>query len=144
MESSASTPLGAAKYVLIEYVGRREPYIDGVCGSQLTFLKNGDVQMVKAAYAAKMLAHPSVYRLASSLPVQADPALQMQDQEADQDKERETREQADMRDSIMQMSKEALTAFAKTHFQQAIDGRKALDVNRRQVVAWMDQYGLNP
>lgn len=137
-----------SKFVRIEYIGRREPYKDAVCGSGVVFIQKGDVQLIPADAAAKMLKHPTVYRLAEAVETVV-PEVQESEQQIDlENKAKEAaekeREDQDTRTSILMMDKEALARFAQTHFRQKLDKRSSVDDMRRQVTGWFEQFGTNP
>lgn len=133
-----------SQLVLIEYLGRRQPYKDAVCGSGATFLKTGDVQAVTKDAASKMLSHPSVYRLAAQTPVAVDQEADFLQKKNQAEKNQAQRESEDIRHSLLTMDKDALSSFASIHFNQKIDKRQSVDSLREQVAGWMDQFGLNP
>ena len=121
----------------IKYIGHRDFYRDGACGSELVF-QHGQTLMVEDEFAAKMLRHPSVYERGDAVdeivekPAGAKKTASTGDEDPAQT----------MRDSIGQMNKQALETFAKTHFSVDIDKRKSVGDLRSQVTGLFDQFGV--
>ena len=122
----------------ITYIGHRPFYTDGACGSGLTF-QQGQTLLVEDEVARKMLRHPSVYQLASmeesDKPVEA-PAKKAKSQNEDDDADQTAR------DAIANMTKDALSQYAKTHFSVDLDKRKSVGDLRAQVTGLYDQFGV--
>lgn len=143
--------MSANKFTFIQYLGRRQPYRDGVCGSGLTFQKTGDVLPVLDVFAQQMLKHPSVYKkvdapAAGIKPVAAVEQLPESVQaqvEAVNAQKKEHEKSNDVRLEIQMMDKPALEAFAQAHFNQKIDKRLSVDSLRQHVTGLYEQFGLN-
>lgn len=122
--------------IAIKYIGHRPVYRDGACGSELVF-EQGQTLPVADEFAVKMLRHPSVY-------VRGE--LGENEPEAPEAKKTKATDDEDpaqtMRDSIVQMNKDALETFAKTHFSVDLDKRKSVGDLRMQVTGLFDQFGV--
>ena len=126
----------------IKYIGHRETYRDGACGSELVF-KHGQTLLVDDEAAKKMLRHPDVY-----CPGDAEQAPEVNgEDEQTQGKpavkpDGEDEQTQDMRDSIANMDKVALENFAKTRFSVDLDRRKSVSTLRAEVVGMIDRFGV--
>lgn len=122
----------------IKYIGHRPVYTDGACGSGMTFLQ-GQTLPVEDEFARKMLRHPSVYEQGdaeatepASIPPAKDPKKDAADEEENQT----------ARDAIANMTKDALSQYAKTHFSVDLDKRKSVGELRATVTGLFDQFGV--
>lgn len=120
--------------VAVKYDGPRSTYREGAYGSGLMWTK-GETKLVPAALAEKLLRHAPVYvpgdkkAAPKHVEVIAEPAKK---------DENDTQE---VRDSFNTMDKDALEAYARTHFRVELDKRKSLQSLRGQVTQLVDQYG---
>lgn len=141
----------AAEKVAVEYIGRKEPWVDRVYGSKLPFYK-GQVRVVPSALALRFLRHPDLFQLTEAdttgdAPKQddeqddTDQRLEQSTEESDEAREREGQRQ-DVVDRVMSMEKDALEQFAFTNYQQKLNKRKAVETLRQDVVGFIDQYGV--
>jgi len=122
--------------IAIKYIGHRPVYRDGACGSELVF-EQGQTLQVADEFAVKMLRHTAVYvRGELGEDVQEAPEVKKTKATDDEDPAQT------MRDSIVQMSKAALTTFAKTHFSVDLDKSKGVGDLRMQVTGLFDQFGV--
>lgn len=145
--------MSANKFTFIQYLGRRQPYRDGVCGSNLTFQKTGDVLPVLDAFAQQMLKHPSVYKKVEAPAAGIKPVAVVESEllpesvqaqiEAVNAQKKEHEKSNDVRLEIQMMDKPALEAFAQAHFNQKIDKRLSVDSLRQHVTGLYEQFGLN-
>ena len=123
--------------VPIKYIGTRQTYKDGACGSGIVFTQ-GQTQQVSAKYAVLMLKHPSVY-------VRGDddaPMALVADELSDDEKAKH--DMHDTRDLIQRMDKDALKMFAKTNWGIDLDGRKSQDNLRAEVLTTFERLGVAP
>ena len=125
----------------IKYIGHRETYRDGACGSELVF-KQGQTLMVDDEAAKKMLRHPDVY-----CPGDVEQVHET-DVDSGQEKakpagqaEGEDEQTQDLRDALGNMDKAALEHFAKTRFSVDIDRRKSVSTLRAEVIGMVDRFG---
>lgn len=120
----------------IKYIGHRQFYQDGACGSGLTF-EQGQTLPVDDEFAVRMLRHPSVYERGDLTAVgeTVEPSAR---KPADQDEDPDQT----ARDAIANLNKDALATYAKTHFGVDIDKRKNVGDLRQQVTTLFDQYGI--
>lgn len=123
--------------IAIKYIGHRQTYTDGACGSGLTF-ERGQTLPVDDEFARRMLKHPSVYELGV-----LSEGEKVSKQAAKQDKKDDGAEDADQiaRDAIANMSKAALVDYAKVHFQADLDKRMSVADMRTKVTGLYDQFG---
>jgi hypothetical protein len=121
--------------VPVTYIGHREQYSDGAYGSRIVW-QRGQTIRVPGALAAKLLRHTDVYALGkdeAASSTAAAPAAQKVDEDAIQD----------LRDQVNAMrSREAVTTYAKTHFNMDLDGSKKLVELRADLIGLIDQYGV--
>jgi hypothetical protein len=120
-------------FIPVMYIGKRERYVEGMYGTRIVWFQ-GETQLVPAAKAKLLLGHPDVYVLGDSKKPAA--MAEIQEKEPQEDKEEE------LRQSVSLMDKATLDQYAKTHFKVDLDRRKNVDVLRSQVVALIDQYGV--
>ena len=145
--------MSANKFTFIQYLGRRQPYRDGVCGSGLTFQKTGDVLPALDVFAQQMLKHPSVYKKVDAPAAGIKPVAVIESEplpesvraqiEAVNAQKKEHEKSSDIRLEIQMMDKPALEAFAQAHFNQKIDKRLSVDSLRQHVTGLYEQFGLN-
>lgn len=122
----------------ITYIGHRPTYREGCYGSGLVFSQGQTINVDDDALAKKLLKHKDVYALGEAEAAEEVEKVTTTAQETDKDAD----PAQDMRDSIMTMNKEALEAFAKTHFSVDIDKRQKLSDLRTKVVGLFDQFGV--
>lgn len=120
--------------VAVKYEGPRAVYREGAYGSGLMWAK-GETKLVPSELAAKLLRHAPVYVPGDkkSAPKQAEVIA-----EPVKNDENDTQE---VRDSFNTMDKDALEAYARTHFRVELDKRKSVQSLRGQVTQLVDQYG---
>lgn len=120
----------------IKYIGHRDPYKDGACGSDLVFSQGQTINVEDDDVARKMLKHPSVYVRGDEddSNVVSKAASSRGDDDEDQDQ--------NARDAIANMNKAALKEYAKTNFSVDVDSRKSVGEIRAQVTGLFDQFGL--
>lgn len=116
--------------VSVKYIGKRAQYTEAAYGTRIVFLQ-GQSRLVPADKARLLLRHPDVY-----VPGAADAASSVVAADL-----HEADDVQDMRDAIAIMDKEALSVYAKTHFQINIDKRKAVDTLRAEVTSMVDRFG---
>jgi len=117
-------------HLSVKYIGKRAEYTDGTYGTRIAFVQ-GESRMVPLDKARLMLKHPDVYVAGEDDAEVAHCASPVT--EAD--------EAQDMRDAIGLMDKDALTTYAKTHFNMDIDRRKGIQTLRTEVVGLVDRFG---
>ncbi len=118
----------------IEYIGRRIPHTDGLYGTRIEWNAVGAVRLVPDDVAAKMVKiNHDVYRI-GTYAGEAAPALP-----GAKPAEDNNRLELDM--VIQTMDKDALEAFARTHFRQELDKRRSVKTLRQEVGRMIDQFG---
>lgn len=123
-----------AGFMAVEYIGRREPHTDGLYGTRIEWDAVGSVRLVPEDVARKMVAtNKDVYREGeyggeSKPPAQAEAPVQDWN-----------RQELDI--VIQTMDKDALEAYAKTHYRQNLDKRRAVETLRQEVARMVDQFG---
>jgi len=118
-------------FLPVKYIGNRAEYTDGTYGTRIHFVQ-GESRMVPVDKARLMLKHADVYA-----PGVADaPRVELVPVPKD-----ETDDVQDVRDSIAIMDKDALSVYAKTHFQVNIDKRKGVEALRTEVTQYVDRFG---
>ena len=158
----------AAERVPVEYIGRKEPWVDKLYGSKLPFNK-GQVRVVPSERAIRLLRHEDLFKLAETdtecdeqkqddSQMSLDPNEGEQDEGDEQDdtdelldeaekeqaeaKQRE-QERQDLVDQVNAMTdKDSLEHFAQTRYQQRINKRKSVENLREDVVGMIDQFGV--
>lgn len=125
----------AVERVPVKYIGHRPEYRDGAYGTGIVF-KQGESKMVPADKAKAMLRHADVYapgKAKGAGTPDVKPELPSEDTDAQY-----------LRDTIQQMGKKDLAAFAKTHFAGfVLDQSKAVEALRTEVTGLVDQYGVH-
>lgn len=125
----------------IQYIGRRESYVENAYGSKLVFT-TGETKLVPAELASKLLMHPDVYVLGD---VVSSPGMVLEPVDIPKSTDRTPEEVLqDIRDSINIMDKESLESFARFHFKVDIDKRRSATHLRQLVTQMVDQYGVTP
>ncbi|MBT9513275.1 MAG: hypothetical protein IV104_13090 [Acidovorax sp.] len=133
MDSAPAPVAVPAGFLPIEYIGRRATHIDGLYGTRIEWASVGAVRLVPEDIAAKMLKfNRDVYRLGE---YQGDPAPALKGP-VEQDTQRQ---ELDL--TIQTMDKDALEAYARTHFRQELDKRRSVDTLRQEVARMIDQFG---
>lgn len=117
-------------HISVKYTGKRAEYTDGTYGTRILF-KQGESRMVPLEKARLMLKHPDVY-----VSGDADAPLAIV-----QEPKQEADDVQDMRDAIANMGKDALSAYAKSHYNIKIDKRKDVGALRSEVTGLVDQFG---
>lgn len=121
--------------VPIKYIGHRAVYTDGACGSGLTFVQ-GQTLAVEDEFAIRMLKHPSVYERGEAVAHAVESPKKAKSHLDDDDPDQTAR------DAISAMTKDALSTYAKTHFNVDLDKRKNVGDLRVQVTGLFDQFGV--
>lgn len=122
----------------VRYVGKRETYVDGMFGTRIAFVK-GESSLVPADKARLMFNHPDVYEPGEATGLQDDGAAVVDPKE--KEKQQKEDEDQDMRDSVANMTKKALGAYAKTNFNVDLDQKESIANLRAKVTGLLDQYG---
>ncbi len=116
--------------ISIKYVGKRPEYTDGTYGTGIHFVQ-GESRMVPADKARLFLRHPDVYVPGEeNTDVAFVPVASTEDDDVQ-----------DVRDTLAIMDKDALSVYAKTHFQIKIDKRKDVGILRSEVTGMVDRFG---
>lgn len=145
-----TTPLGASG-IAIQYVGRKDQFIDRLYGSNLTFMK-GQVRHVPSNIAGSLLKHPEFQRYEQEVldlfekhGQQSDDTSTILDEvkkQQDKDNEKETIE-LDEIDTIERISdKKSLMDYAKNKYDQELDGRSSVKTLQGQVVDLIKRFGV--
>lgn len=137
----------------VRYTGKREPFIDHLYKSKLSFMP-GQVRLLPPELAKRFLKHSDVFERAET-EAESLPESEGQPKEGDntallleaaaQAKEDQQQAQTalmDLHDTIGRMDKAALAEFAQQQFRQPLDKRLSLENMREQVVGWVDQFGV--
>jgi len=133
--------------VPVKYVGRRNVYTDGTCGTGLTFVK-GETKLITPARAAKMLKHKGVYILGEMVTEVAtkDAAAEDKVEESDEVDETVVKEQLiqGAKDSIMNMKTKApIMEFAARNFSGVnLDNKHTVADLQQEAIQMIDQFGL--
>ena len=128
-----AAPLG---FTPIKYIGKRATHTDALYGTRIFWDAVGAVQLVPDAIAAKMVSiNHDVYALAE-YSGEAEPALKPTSQPQDDT----ARQELDM--VVQTMGKDALESYAKTHYGQELDKRRAVETLRQEVALLIDQFGM--
>lgn len=144
------TTLGASG-IAIQYVGRKDQFIDRLYGSNLTFAK-GQVRHVPSNIAGSLLKHPEfqcyeqeVLDLSEQNGQQTDDTSKILDEakkQQDKDNEKETIE-LDEIDTVERISdKKSLIDYAKNKYDQELDGRSSVKTLQGQVVDLIKRFGV--
>ncbi|MDP9895376.1 hypothetical protein J2W32_004474 [Variovorax boronicumulans] len=125
----------------VQYIGRRETHTDGLYGTG-SWTK-GQTKVVPPALAAKMAKHGDVFKAGSTsaTPAAAAAAALVAENPNRSESEEEIQRMDELKAQIGTMNKAGLRDFAKTHYQQQIDGRLSTEDTRAKVVALVNQYG---
>lgn len=145
-----ATPLGASG-IAIQYVGRKDQFIDRLYGSNLTFAK-GQVRHVPSNIAGSLLKHPEFQRFEQQVSDSAEQHGQQTDdtstildeakKQQDKDNEKETIE-LDEIDTVERISdKKSLIDYAKNKYDQELDGRSSVKTLQGQVVDLIKRFGV--
>lgn len=140
---------------LIEYVGKRPAYTDGLYGTG--DWTKGEIKPVHDVTAAKMLKHvdqyqkprsepkPAETKAAATIDAAAESAINLDADVVGEPKPSESEEEKasqEARDSVAHMDKDALINYAQVNFRQSLDKRQNVENIRQRVVTMIDQYGL--
>jgi len=117
-------------HLSVKYIGKRAEYTEGTYGTRIHFMQ-GESRMVPVDKARLMLKHTDVYA-----PGVEDAVIAVVQEPKD-----ESDDVQDLRDSIAIMDKDALSVYAKTHFQVNIDKRKGVEALRSEVTQYVDRFG---
>lgn len=120
----------------IQYIGKRQEYLEGTYGSNIRFLA-GQTVSVPNDLALKLLRHPDVYakgdlKQAVEVPIERPEVKQLAEETALQD----------MRDLIASMPKDTVLETAERDYGRKLDKRKNEDNLRAELIQLIDQYGL--
>jgi len=130
----AAAPTPAKGTIPIRYIGHRATYKEGAYGTGIVFTQ-GKSEFVPAKEAAQMLKHTDVYE-----PGDAAECGQTQ-QPAGPKKDDSDDPVQQQRDVIAVSSREALEAYARVHFNVALDSKQSVESLRTQVTGLLDQFG---
>ena len=123
-----------AGFTPIEYLGRRTPHTDGLYGTRIEWNVVGAVRLVPDDVATKMVkVNRDVYRI-GTYAGETVPALQSA-------KPVEDHARLELDIVIQTMDKDALEAYARTHFRQELDKRRSVETLRQEVGRMIDQFG---
>jgi len=147
-----SMPAAPAGHVLVQYIGRKEAWFDTLYGSGLSFVKD-QVRAVPPAIASQFLRHGDTFAKAEAVAVPASVEVidsSTDDTEALLKKSREEEDALrleqnrvlDLKDQVNTMEKDALLAFAFTHFQQRLPANMKPENIRTKIHGLIDQYGV--
>lgn len=121
--------------VPVKYVGKRESYTEGTYGTRISFLK-GETKLVPADKARLLLGHPDVYEPGEVEGAQVAETVEKPSDQTEEDRIQETR------DAIANMTKAAVTTFAKTNFNVDMNAKLSLAELRAQAIGYVDQFGI--
>ena len=126
----------------VKFIGSEE-WRDYLYESGLYFLPQ-QTRVVPFLTARKLLQHVDLFEQGSFKDVVRDDTedLTQAAQAAQQVQDEKIDETFDVFNSVAQMDKEALVAFAKQHFNQDLNKREKVDTLRDKVRGLIDQFGL--
>src|SRR5690554_2231366 len=130
--------------IAVEYIGRREQWIEKRHASGLTFTR-GQVRNLPEDLAHRLLRHNDLFAIAKGDAGSGDDdtAEQLAKANAKAGKSKdEQRERQEILDQIMTMDKDALAEFAYTRYEQQINKRRSVDNLREEVLGYVDQFGV--
>ncbi len=123
-----------AGFMAVEYIGRRVPHTDGLYGTRIEWDAVGAVRLVPEAVARKMVATNKDVYCQGAYGGENAPAVAAEPPAQDWN-----RQELDI--VIQTMDKDALEAYAKTHYGQNLDKRRAVETLRQEVARMVDQFG---
>ena len=138
--------------VKIQYIGLREFWRDNIYHTGLHF-ERGQIRLVSADAARKLLRHPDVFELVASDELEqagkqdagtTDETAELE-QAGKQDAENEMSAFDEVQDVIMEigrMDKESLSLYAQSNYEQSLDKRKSVETLREEVVQMVHQFGI--
>ena len=139
--------------VAVQYIGRREEYIDRLYGTGLSFAQ-GQVREVPEQVSRKFLRHADLFERAEAVPAPKqdkpgkedlpidDTAAKLQKAEQQKLAEQEAANRLqDLHDQVNLMEKDALQEFALTKYQQKVPKNLSVNNMRSRVIGLIDQYG---
>lgn len=146
----SATSLGSSG-IAIQYIGRKDQFIDLLYGSNLTFTK-GQVRHVPSNIAGNLLKHPEFQRYEQQVFDSSEQDAQQTDdtstildeakKQQDKDNEKETIE-LDEIDTVERISdKKSLIDYAKNKYDQELDGRSSVKTLQNQVVDLIKRFGV--
>lgn len=134
----------------VRYVGRREPWVENLYGSGLTFAK-GQQRLLPDSLARKLMRHVDLFELGDTqqasdsehgnAQAKGDAELAKAQEQAKLQQEQDSNRQ-DLMDRIMIMDKDGLTDFAYSNFEQKLDKRKSVENMREEVAGFVDRFGV--
>ena len=147
--AAAAARRPAPKTTAVTYTGKRY-WTDRLYGSGLDF-EPGQTREMPTELARKFLKHADMFSTASVTPAQERKQQELDDTQAKLDaaaqkralKKAEQDRRQDLVDRVNAMDEQSLRDFAKTTYQQDIDGR-VHDVAklREKVIGFVDQFGF--
>lgn len=120
--------------IAVKYIGHRPNFSDRIYGTGIAFAP-GQTVNVENATARKMLRHTDVYEQGELEEAEA-PASAAKNSVTDDEDPDQT-----ARDSIANMTKDALVTYAKTTFSVDLDKRTSVGDMRTRVTGLFDQFG---
>lgn len=126
-----------ASTMSIKYVGKRASHVDAMYGTRIFWSEPGESHLVPKDKALLMLNHRDVYAMGD--PVTESVRALVAPKEQD---DAEAIKVQEMLDSIANMSKDALQAFAKTNYRADIDKRQTVATLRASVADMVHRFGV--
>jgi hypothetical protein len=143
--TQVSPPSG---YVGVEYIGRRELWVDTIYSSGLNFT-SAQRRSIPLEIGRKLLRHADLFRQTST--VDADETTAQSADDTEQLLDNGKREQADnslkedefsVIDQVNQMDQATLSQFAMERYAMKLDKRSNLESNRAKVIERINQVGV--
>ena len=147
--AAAAARRPAPKTAAVTYVGKRY-WADRLYGSGLDF-EPGQTREMPTELARKFLKHADMFSTASVTPAQERKQQELDDTQAKLDaaaqkralKKAEQDRRQDLVDRVNAMDEQSLRDFAKSTYQQEIDGRvHDMAKLREKVIGFVDQFGF--
>jgi hypothetical protein len=123
--------------ITVQYIGKREIYVDKLYRSGLTFVPE-QTRHVSGELARKLLRHIDLFRATDVEDTPLEPAFE-EDPLLDTFSEDLI---AGIKDQIITMDKNALELFAREKYGHELDKRFGIEKLRVQVMEMIDQYGI--
>lgn len=132
----------------VRYVGRREPWIENLYGSGLTFERDQQ-RLLPESLARKLLRHADLFKPGDTQQGlgdehgndKGDDQLAKAQEQARQQQEQDSDRQ-DLMDRIMLMDKDTLADFALVNFEQTLNKRRSVENLREEVAGFVDRFGV--
>jgi len=145
-----ATPLGASG-IAIQYVGRKDQYIDRLYGSNLVFA-HGQVRIVPSNIASNLLKHPEFQRYEQQDLNASDSNIQQSDDtslildESKKKQEKDDENEAlimDEIDTVQRITdKKSLVEYAKHKYDQSLKMNSSVKTLQDQVVDLIKRFGV--